>query len=101
MDFIPWNSESFNYHQLIVNNINTMIWLAMISDDDAKENTIREYKHAIANLPKKILRDTELNDVTTCERVMTEMKYIVQHKDDLTPVFDYLMQNAFVYASPE
>ena len=78
-----------------------MIWLAMISDDDAKENTIREYKHAIANLPKKILRDTELDNVTTCERVMTEMKYIVQHKDDLTPVFDYLMQNAFVYASPE
>lgn len=101
MDFIPWNSESFDYHQLIVNNFNTMILLLRTSDDNTKEDKIREYKHALANLPTKILRDTELDNVTTCERVMTEMKYIVRHKDDLTPVFDYLMQNAFVYASPE
>lgn len=95
-DFIPHNSDDYDYRSLLSNNCRTMC--ALLRGDPATRDLAEEYRRVAERLPPRVGYDTPLEPLTRNAALLAELRRVVYHKDDLAPVRAYLMRNAFRYA---
>ena len=86
-----WTSHSFDKfccHDVIVNNLRTMITILERSDDNKKQFKIESYRNALKNLPHKEI--SSMRDIANVRiagpSIMDKIQWIIETKKNLPEV---------------